>query len=62
MTSTQPAPGFDQVLIPGDPERRSRERYSNEGVELSETTVDELRKAGEALAVDASTLDAPVGG
>lgn len=61
MTSAKPAPGFDEVLIPGDPERRSRARYSNEGVELSETTVSELRKAGAALGVDTSVLDAPVG-
>ncbi|MCY3801363.1 MAG: Ldh family oxidoreductase [Chloroflexi bacterium] len=62
MTTAKPAPGFDEVLVPGEPERRSRERYSKEGVELPEATVDALRESGDALGVDTSALDAPVGG
>ena len=62
MTTAKPAPGFEEVLVPGEPERRSRERLSKEGVELSEATVDALRESGEALGVDTSALDAPMGG
>ena len=62
VVSVPPAPGFDEVLIPGSPERRARERHSVQGVELSEATVSALRTTGEALGVDTAALDTPRGG
>ena len=57
VTSAPPAPGFDEVLIPGDPERRSRERLNEQGVELSEATVASLRAVGADLGVDTAVLE-----
>ena len=56
VTSVPPAPGFDEVLIPGDPERRSRDRLSREGVEVSAATVEALRDVGKAMSVDTSVF------
>ena len=57
VKSVPPAPGFDEVLIPGEPERQARERHGQQGVELSDATVSALLEAGLALDVDASVLD-----
>jgi LDH2 family malate/lactate/ureidoglycolate dehydrogenase len=46
------APGFEEILIPGDPERRMRERRLREGVYIEEGTWNEIRALGEELGVD----------
>jgi LDH2 family malate/lactate/ureidoglycolate dehydrogenase len=35
MRSTRPQPGFDKVLIPGDPERRAFQKRQVEGIPLN---------------------------
>jgi uncharacterized oxidoreductase len=39
---TPPAPGVERVLVPGDPERQSRERRQREGIPVPRATWDEL--------------------
>ena len=56
MTAVPPAPGFSEVLIPGDPERRSRARLRAEGVELAPATVQALVESAGKLGVDAGVL------
>lgn len=37
IRSIPPAPGFSEVLVPGDPERQAEERQAREGIELPAT-------------------------
>ena len=47
-----PAPGADRVLVPGDPERNSRERRAHEGVPVPLGTWEELTAIAERFAVE----------
>lgn len=49
VTSAAAAPGFERVMLPGEPEVEAERRNRNEGLELSNETVEELRQ----LAVEA---------
>lgn len=49
--SIAPAPGFDAVLVPGEPEERSRASRVAEGIPLAPTTIDELRSLGDDAGV-----------
>jgi len=51
MKETAPAAGYDEVLIPGEPETRSRERRSAAGIPVAESTWRELRSLAERLGV-----------
>jgi len=42
IKATPPAPEFDEVLLPGEPEERTRERRLAEGVPIAERTWDDL--------------------
>jgi uncharacterized oxidoreductase len=46
-----PAPRVERVLVPGDPERLSRERRGREGVAVPEATWADLVAIGERFAV-----------
>jgi len=46
------APGFDEILIPGDPERRMREQRLREGIYVEEKTWGEIVALAEELGVD----------
>ena len=46
-----PADGVEAILIPGDPERMSRDRRGREGVPIPEAVVEELRAVGERYGV-----------
>ena len=54
VKATKPAPGFDEVLLPGDPERRLRKQRMAEGIPLNEavwtTIVEAARMAGTSVA------------
>ena len=56
MEAVPPAPGFDGVMIPGEPERRARASHTGRGVELAEATIGKLRAEGERLGIDASPI------
>jgi LDH2 family malate/lactate/ureidoglycolate dehydrogenase len=46
-----PAPGVERVLVPGDPERISRERRAREGIPVPAATWAELQAIGERFGV-----------
>lgn len=56
VTGVQPAPGFDEVLIPGEPERRARREQRSTGVEVAPATLTTLLDTAEKLGVDAGAL------
>ncbi len=56
MEAVPPAPGFDGVMIPGEPERRSRAAHAGRGIELAEATIQFLRDEGARLGVDSAAL------
>jgi LDH2 family malate/lactate/ureidoglycolate dehydrogenase len=51
MRVVPPAPGFTEVLVPGDPERRSRARREVEGIPLPDDTWERLRQTARELGV-----------
>ena len=57
MEAVPPAPGFDGVMIPGEPERRSRATHADRGIELADATIQNLKIEGERLGVDTSPLE-----
>ena len=52
-----PAPGFDEVLLPGEPELRAREERTRQGVAVPETTWDGLFEAGKSVGVDIAQIE-----
>ena len=55
------APGFDEILLPGEPERRSSEKRSAQGIEVDAKTWQDIRAAAESLGISAAELDQAVG-
>jgi len=51
MRQTKPAPGFNEVLVPGDIEFRTQAKKDREGVELDASLVDPLKKLGDKVGV-----------
>ncbi|MEM7126672.1 MAG: Ldh family oxidoreductase [Chloroflexota bacterium] len=51
IKETPPAPGFEEVLIPGEPELRSTEERQRHGIPLDETTWSDLVDAADARGV-----------
>jgi len=49
--ATEPAPGFGAVLVPGEPEERSRRARGEAGIEIPDATVAELVELGEIAGV-----------
>ena len=45
------ADGFDEILVPGDPERRSRERRAREGIPISDPVWSDLLEIGSRYGV-----------
>lgn len=48
---TEPAPGFSAVLVPGEPEERTRRARAEGGIEIPDATVAELIELGELAGV-----------
>ena len=46
VKQSPPAPGVDAVMVPGEPERRSRAIREKDGIPLDDTTWEELIEAG----------------
>jgi LDH2 family malate/lactate/ureidoglycolate dehydrogenase len=46
-----PAEGFEEVLIPGDPERISEEKRRREGIPLLQPVIDDLQEVGDKMGV-----------
>jgi LDH2 family malate/lactate/ureidoglycolate dehydrogenase len=51
VRATPPAEGFDEVLIPGEPERRSAERRRKEGIPVAEDTWQAIMKTASEVGV-----------
>jgi LDH2 family malate/lactate/ureidoglycolate dehydrogenase len=58
IKAVPPAPGFKEVLIPGEPEARSRAQRVEEGVPLPEDTWHRLVETGKKYNVDVEKLAA----
>ena len=61
MKSSAPAPGFTEVLVPGELEFRTKRRREQEGIPVDPTTLEGLRKHGRRLGVDAEAFLEPQG-
>ncbi len=54
MKAAPPAPGFDEVLVPGDFERRSRAKRLIDGIELPDTIYGQIQEWADKLDVSLS--------
>ncbi len=52
IKATPPAPGFTEVLLPGEPEARARAERSQRGIDVPEKTWEAIRAAVQPLGVD----------
>src|SRR5262249_47348324 len=56
VRAVPPAPGFDEVMAPGDPEARTRRQRGRDGVYGEDATVAAIRQTGAALGLPADRL------
>lgn len=61
IRSSGVAPGFDEILLPGDPERRSAARRTALGIEVDATTWGEIRAAAATLGISDAEIEQAVG-
>ena len=50
--NAKPAPGYDKVLIPGDPERESEQEKLKNGIDMIPAVIKELEEIAEKLGLD----------
>jgi uncharacterized oxidoreductase len=55
------APGFDEILLPGEPERRYAAKRTAEGIEVDDTTWRDIRAAAGTIGISAQEIDRAVG-
>jgi uncharacterized oxidoreductase len=61
VKASPPAPGFAEVLLPGEPERRARERRRAEGVPIDDKSLADVLAAIASLGVSRADLDRILG-
>lgn len=61
VKSARPAPGFDEVLTPGEPEKRYTAKRMEEGIEVDDTTWRDIRAAAETLGITEAEFNRTVG-
>lgn len=61
MKSSRPAPGFDEVLVPGELEFRTLRQREKDGIPIDATTLDALREHGLRMRVDVDGFLIPGG-
>jgi uncharacterized oxidoreductase len=61
VKASPPAPGFAEVLLPGEPERRSRERRLEEGVPIDDKSLADILAAAQSLGLGEAELDRALG-
>lgn len=61
MASGRRAPGSTEILLPGEPERRSAAHRHAHGIEVDETTWRDIRTAAASLGITDSEFDQAVG-
>jgi LDH2 family malate/lactate/ureidoglycolate dehydrogenase len=58
IKAVPPSPGFEEVLLPGEPEARSRSRRERDGIPIPEDTWKAVYATGTALGVDVTAVAA----
>jgi uncharacterized oxidoreductase len=61
IKSARPAPGFAEILLPGDPEHRSTAWRSEQGIEVDNTTWHDIRTAAVSLGITDAAFDQAAG-
>ena len=61
VKASPPAPGFTEILLPGEPERRARERRLAEGVPIDDRSLADIRAAIVSLGVGEAEIDQALG-
>jgi len=56
VKAVPPAPGFSEVMIPGEPEARARERRTRDGIEVEPATVEAICATGASLGLGEEDL------
>ena len=51
VKSSRKAEGFEEILVPGEPEFRKREKYLREGIPLADEIWEDLRRTAKELGV-----------
>ncbi len=62
IRSTPPAPGFSEVLVPGDYERKAREATLGTDIEVPDSTWERIVEAAETVGVEPDSLRAEAQG
>jgi hydroxycarboxylate dehydrogenase B len=57
IRSSRVAPGFDEILLPGEPERRAAQQRAHAGIEVDETTWHDIRQAAGKLGITEAEID-----
>jgi uncharacterized oxidoreductase len=57
IRSSRTAPGFDEVMLPGEPERRTAQQRTDAGIPVDETTWREIREAATSLGITDAEID-----
>ena len=52
MKTSELAPGFDEILVPGEPEHDKWEKYSAQGIPMISTVIDDVKALAAKLGVD----------
>ena len=61
VKSARPAPGFNEVLTPGEPEQRHAAARAEHGIQVDDVTWRDIRAAAETLGITAAEFDQTVG-
>jgi len=61
IRSSRVAPGFDEILLPGEPERRSAQSRSASGIPVDATTWHDVREAAGKLGITEAEIDRAMG-
>lgn len=61
VKSARPAPGYSEVLTPGEPERRAAAKRLAQGIEVDDTTWRDIRAAAQSLGIDQAEFDRAAG-
>ena len=56
VTSGPVAPGFDEILIPGEPEQRSKVRRLKDGIPVPESTWEQILQIAQKYGIDVAAL------
>ncbi len=62
VKASPPAPGVDEVLLPGEPERRSRTERLAAGIPVDPMTIEQIVAAGRSVGLAEADLAALLGG